>query len=154
MTYVAIDFNRQSLGEALGSAGFDAGRCTFFIWEGVTNYLTEDAVNATLEFIGTTAPRSRVVFTYVHRDVLRNPGQFPGGRALARMMKLLEETWTFGLDPAAVPALVEAHGLRLIDDVGSVDYRAKYLGPNGRHLKGYEFYRVAIAEKPAGTPQL
>jgi methyltransferase (TIGR00027 family) len=35
--YVGIDFNRESVSEALEKAGFDGSRITVFLWEGVTN---------------------------------------------------------------------------------------------------------------------
>lgn len=38
-----------------------------FIWEGVTNQLTTDAVDAVLRYVASCADGSRVVFTYVHR---------------------------------------------------------------------------------------
>jgi methyltransferase (TIGR00027 family) len=144
--YIAMDFNCESLRDALKRAGFDLNRRTFVIWEGVTNYLAENAVNAMLNFIGSVAPGSRLVFTYVHRDILLDPGKFEGGLRLQRMLARLEESWTFGLDPSQVPTLLQTNGLSFIADIGSVDYRAKYLGANGRHLKGYEFYRVVVAE--------
>jgi hypothetical protein len=56
---------------------------------------------------------------------------------------------TFGLDPDDVPAFVAAHGLRLVDDIGSVDYRARIMGAKGPHLLGHEFYRVAVADVAA-----
>ena len=146
VSYVAFDFDRGSLSDALARAGFDLACPTFFIWEGVTNYLTEAAVNATLKFVGGAPEGSRVVFTYVHRDILRNPERFPGGTRLHRRLKRLEERLTFGLDPADVPRFLASRGLRLIDDIGSVEYRARFLGASGGHLRGHEFYRVAIAE--------
>jgi methyltransferase (TIGR00027 family) len=144
VTYVAMDFNRQSLLEALAHAGFDESVRTFFLWEGVTNYLTKEAVNRTagihrLEAFG--QPRS-----FLDAGVLRDPSRFPGGRRLARMLQRWDEPWTFELCPAETMAFVAEHGLRLIDHTGSVDYRVRYRGAKGRRLKGYGFYRVAVAE--------
>ena len=58
VAFVEIDFNRQELGPELEHAGFQCGQTAFFLWEGVTNYLTEGAVDATLRWIGTSAPPS------------------------------------------------------------------------------------------------
>jgi methyltransferase (TIGR00027 family) len=146
VSYVAFDFDRGSLSDALARAGFDAACRTFFIWEGVTSYLTEEAVNATLKFVGGAPEGSRVVLTYVHRDVVCSPERFLGGNRLHRRLKRLEERLTFGFDPADVPRFLAARGLRLIDDIGSVEYRARFLGASGDHLRGHEFYRVAIAQ--------
>jgi methyltransferase (TIGR00027 family) len=143
---VEIDFNTQSLREALARAGFDPARRTFFIWEGVTNYLLSDAVAATLQFIGSVALGSQLVFTYVHRDFFRTPHLFPGAARLKSELERLEEPWTFGLDPVEIPILLRRHGLRLLKDLGSIEYRAHYLGKSPRTLYGYEFYRAALSE--------
>jgi methyltransferase (TIGR00027 family) len=144
--YVSLDFDRDSLRDALARASFDPQSRTLFLWEGVTNYLTEDGVNATLEFVGSVADGSKLIFTYVDSEVLRDPQQFDGGERLQRMFRRIEERWTFGLDPTQTSKLLSSHGLLLIDDIDSVTYRAKYMGKSGPHLRGYEFYRVAVAD--------
>jgi methyltransferase (TIGR00027 family) len=52
VTYVAVDFERQSLEQQLRAAGLGTGMPTLFIWEGVTNYLSDSAVDETLLTIG------------------------------------------------------------------------------------------------------
>jgi methyltransferase (TIGR00027 family) len=144
--YVEIDFNTQSLSSALTQAGFDAAQRAFFIWEGVTNYLSADAVRDTLKFVGSVARHSQVIFTYVHRDFFRSPHRFTGAAQLKRDLERLEEPWTFGLDPAEITRLLGQYGLRLLKDTGSVEYREHYLGNTRGMLSGYEFYRAALAE--------
>ena len=56
--FVQIDFSRQSLAEVLPLASFDSGRSTVFIGEGVTNYLTADAVDAVLRYVASVARRT------------------------------------------------------------------------------------------------
>ncbi|HJQ42397.1 MAG TPA: SAM-dependent methyltransferase, partial [Jatrophihabitantaceae bacterium] len=46
---VEIDFRVNSLAERLVAGGFGVGVPTYVVWEGVTPYLSSDAVNATLE---------------------------------------------------------------------------------------------------------
>ena len=142
VAYVEVDFNRQELGPALDHAGFRQSQPAFFLWEGVTNYLTEDAVDSTLRWIGASAPSSQLIFTYVDRDVIETPESFSGTRRLGRTLARAGERWTFGLHPADMPAYLAERDLKLIDDLGAADYRTRYLGGPG---KGYEFYRVAIA---------
>jgi methyltransferase (TIGR00027 family) len=48
--FVAIDFSRQSIAEVLAQAGFDRRQTACFIWEGVTNYLTPEAIGSTHRF--------------------------------------------------------------------------------------------------------
>jgi len=143
--YVKVDFNRDDLGGTLADAGYDPTHPTFFLWEGVTNYLTEGAVRQTFSFVAKAATGSRIAFTYVHRDIVTNPERFAGGLELQRRLAKMEEPFTFGLDPGELAEFLKPYGLTLIEDIGSVDYRIRYMGANGRHLRGHEFYRVAVA---------
>lgn len=45
------------------------------------------------------------------------------------------------------PSLAE-RGLRLDEDVGASDYRSLYFGPSASRMRGYEFYRIAVARVP------
>src|SRR5262249_33435451 len=66
--YIGIDFNRQSIGEVLSDAGFDTSRPACWIWEGVTNYLTGEAVDGALRQIAEIgAEGSVLLFTYVEQ---------------------------------------------------------------------------------------
>jgi methyltransferase (TIGR00027 family) len=63
VAFVEVDFNRQGLGPTLEHAGFRPQQAAFFLWEGVTNYLTEEAVDATLRRVGGCAAGSQLAFT-------------------------------------------------------------------------------------------
>jgi methyltransferase (TIGR00027 family) len=146
VSFVSIDFNRENLVDVMRYAGLDLARPTTFVCEGVTNYLTEAAVDSTFRCVATTAARSKILFTYVHHDVLRRESAFAGAGAMRRLVDDVGEPWTFGFDPEELPKYLEKRGLRLISDVGSTEYRARYMGNRGHHLVGYEFYRIALAE--------
>jgi methyltransferase (TIGR00027 family) len=64
--YVAVDFEKDDLGERLASAGHDAGAPTIWIWEGVTMYLTREAVAGTLATVRARSTiGSELALTYV-----------------------------------------------------------------------------------------
>jgi len=140
-----IDFNCQQLKDVLTQAGFDPTCPSCFIWEGVTNYLTKQAVDATLQFISTTAAGSQIIFTYVHQGVLDNSDEFEGTQNLMRLLQEDGEPWTFGIYPSEIADYVELQGLQLLEDIGSVDYRSRYMSKSRGPLQGYEFYRIARA---------
>jgi len=146
--FVEIDFNQQSLSGALAEAGFDASLPALFLWEGVTNYLTADAVDSTLQYLGSRASGSRVVFTYVDRGALDGSGDFEGAAEILRGVARLGEPWTFGFCPTEVPEYLRKRGLVMDRDAGAREYRAQYLGTRGQKAKGYEFYHVAVAHVP------
>src|SRR5207247_5569156 len=127
-------------------SGFDAGKAAVVIWEGVTNYRTANAVDETLRWIGSLASGTRLIFTYVHEGVLTDPSDFEGAAQILVAVSSTGEPWTFGLRPEALARYLEARGLKLLADLGAKDYRARYMGEPAKHMRGYEFYRVALAE--------
>jgi methyltransferase (TIGR00027 family) len=142
---VALDFDRDRLPDALAACGFDPKRRTTVIWEGVTNYLTADAVRSVLAWVGALAPGSNLIFTYIHRGVLDDPTRFEGAAKILLAVASTGEPWTFGFLPAALSRCLLTHGLRLTEDLGADDYRARYFGADARRMRGYAFYRAALA---------
>ncbi len=145
VTYCQIDFNKQSLEQLADENKFNLLIPTTIIWEGVTNYLTADAIDKTFSFVSKFPGGSFIIFTYVHQQVLDDPGSFTGGEKLLRDLESMEERWTFGFLPNELSGYLSNFGLTLAEDLGATEYRNKYL-PN-RTEKGYEFYRVAMAKK-------
>lgn len=143
--FYQIDFNKQSLEELAEQNNFDYTKPTTIIWEGVTNYLTEDAIRSTFGFISNFTKNSHVIFTYIHKKILENPSSFLGGEKLLADLEKIEEKWTFGFQPEELSNYLKSFGLIVIEDMGATEYRAKYLA--NRAENGYEFYRVAIARK-------
>lgn len=146
--YVPIDFNTESLESAMKMSGFNPRRVTLVIWEGVTNYLSADAVDATLRWCAGLAAGSRLIFTYAHQRVFDAPQAFDGTEKLFRMLASVGEQWTFGLDPADLRSFLQRRGLVLMEDCGTTENRARYFGREAGAMTGYEFYRVAIARVP------
>jgi methyltransferase (TIGR00027 family) len=145
LRFVPVDFARDNLGHALAAAGFDSQLPTFFVWEGVTNYLDEAAVGATLAWCASAAPGSEIVFTYIHRRVLEEPRSFAGMEAVLRRLHAAGEHWTFGFEPDELPAYLARLGLHLEEDVGAAEYRGLCYGASAARMQGYEFYRIARA---------
>ena len=94
--FAEIDFRKDSLHEVLTNAGYQAAEKTFFIWEGVSMYLSENAVRETLRSISShSAAGSSLVMDFA-------------GQAMIEMLQKLPELsqhnytthwgepWTFG----------------------------------------------------------
>ena len=147
VTYVAIDFDSQDIATVLKDAGFDQERLTFFLWEGVMHYLTAEAVDTTLRSISSIAmPGSRLVFTYVHRGLLDGTVQFGKLGDVPATLQESGEPWKFGLYPEELAGFLAERGFSLVADVSSLEYRSRYMGHRGRHMKGFEFYHATVAE--------
>ena len=143
---VEIDFTADPVVETLERSGYDRGAPACFAWEGVTNYLTPEAADATFRAVAATAPGSRLIFTYVHRGAIDGSVDFYAADRLRSTVRDVGEPWTFGLDPDELAGYLEERGLRLRSDEGADDYRRRLLGDSPRNLRGYGFYRLAVAE--------
>ena len=146
VTHVPVDFTRQTLDGALRGTGFDITARSFVLWEGVTNYLTEAAVDATLRAIAASvSPGSELFLTYVHRGLLDGSLRFDGGATILQRVREVGEPWTCGFEPSEMPAYLVARGFDLVEDLAADDYRARYFGDAAGSMKGYSFYRALLA---------
>jgi methyltransferase (TIGR00027 family) len=145
LTYVPVDFEVDDLAGALRRAGFDTAVPAVFVWEGVTNYLTREAVAATLETVrGLAAAGSRLVLTYVDRRALVEPSPFAEARRWVRGVARVGEPWTFGLLPEEATGFLAEHGMRLRADTSTYDAGRKWF--TGRRERGSRLYRIAVAD--------
>jgi len=145
--YVPVDFQCQSVQRALEESGFDATGRSLFLWEGVSNYLTEESVRATLSFLSGLSPGTQLVFTYVDEAVIRDPSAFRGGREVQGTFAKLDEPWTFGIRPDHAGVFFSECGLCLDSDLCAPEYRRLYYRDSER-IKGYEFYHLVTAHVP------
>jgi len=146
VAFVPVDFNRQSLAGRVTDAGFRVGCRNFFIWEGVTEYLSQEAVDATFRFVvESSAVGSEIVFTYTDAGLIDGTREFPGGRRLLAMNRLGGEPYTFGLDPTALRGYLAERNLELLEDIAGIGYATRYWKPLGRRLRGNEYERAVHA---------
>jgi O-methyltransferase involved in polyketide biosynthesis len=116
-----------------------------FVWEGVTNYLTREAVAATLETVhDRAAAGSRLVLTYVDRRALSEPSPFPKARRWVRGVARAGEPWTFGLLSEEASAFFAEHGLRVRVDTSTYDVGRAWF--NGGRERGSRLYRIAVTD--------
>lgn len=151
--FVKMDFNRTSLRQAFEGSDFDPSQPALFLWEGVTNYLSEQAVDSVLRYVASCHVPSRIIFTYVHSGMLDRSVLFAGAERLLRDLARLNEPWTFGIDPDHLALFLSLRGLSLDQDVPAAGYRRRYFGTAAENMTGYEFYRIAIADVSASKMQ-
>jgi len=143
---VALDFEHDDLLTSLAEHGYRTDYRTFFICEGVTQYLTEDGVRRTLEGLRAAAPGSRLVFTYVQRDFIEGTNRY-GTRTLYRNTRERHQIWQFGLEPDEVAGFIAEYGWRLVEQAGPDEFVQRYVEPAGRNLPASQLEWSAFAEK-------
>jgi methyltransferase (TIGR00027 family) len=143
---VAVDFETDDLLNAMAEHGYRTDYRTFFIWEGVTQYLTEAAVRRTLEGLRAAAPGSRLVFTYVRRDFIEGTNRYKT-RTLYRNVREHRQLWRFGLEPDEVAEFIADYGWRLVEQAGPDELVQRYVEPTGRKLTASQLEWSVFAEK-------
>jgi len=115
---IPIDFNMESLPDTLRLAGFATDKKTLFIWEGVSYYLSPDAVEATLEFIKEhTHKESVIAFDYIVPVSKNNIDNYYGAIDFFRMMKKnhADEVLRFSIPEKEIAFFLKQKGLRILD---------------------------------------
>jgi methyltransferase (TIGR00027 family) len=143
---VPVDFEGDDLAAELAKHGYRADFRTFFVWEGVTQYLTQDAVRETYSYLRSAAAGSRLVFTYVQRDFIDGQNMY-GAKSAYRRFRERRQIWRFGLAPDEVSALVAEYGWRLAEQAGPDYFMRHYIEPAGRDLTASQLEWSAYAEK-------
>jgi methyltransferase (TIGR00027 family) len=143
---VPIDFERDDLITTLAGHGYRTDARTFFIWEGVTQYLTENAVRATLGALRAAAGGSRLVFTYIRRDFIDGENIYDAG-ILYKRFRQRQQVWRFGLDPDHVSVFVAEYGWRLVEQAGPDYFLRNYIRPTARNLAASQLEWSAYAHK-------
>ena len=133
LSYVAVDFERQTLGQALDAAGFVAAKRSFFSWLGVVPYLTETAVFSTLGYIAHLAGGGEVVFDYVNPAASVAPAGRAAHQALAEKVAAAGESIQSYFDTAPLCASMSATGFRRVDDVGPDGIAARFFPESERN---------------------
>lgn len=101
--YVAVDFQNNLLLEKLEKSGYDASKETLFLWEGVTCYLPQIAIENTLFFIKNyAAPNSLLFFDYLTEE---------------QTSFYKNEPFIFWMEREGIESLLSEYGLTTIDHI-------------------------------------
>ena len=126
LTFAPIDFERENLATGLAAVGFDPAQRTFFFWLGVVPYLTEDAVDATLRFIGTLPGGSHVVFDYSNPPHTLSAETRARHERRAARVSAIGEGWTSYFESNELGAKLQAFGFSEIEDLGPREIYSRY----------------------------
>lgn len=138
LTFVPVDFERQSLRQQLIHAGFDFAIPTATAWLGVVPYLTREAFAATARVLGRLAAGSSVVFDYSQpREVLSLVEQLMLDSLAARVAQAGEPFQLF-FTPAELAEELARFDLTVVEDLDSAELNARYLASrtDGLELRG------------------
>ena len=136
VTFVPINFERESLDSALQRAGHDRSSPTCWIWEGVVMYLTKDAMRSNLSAIAARSARGSTLIVNYHTA---------HRRLFARLMfRLIGEPQISAWTPEEMAAELRSAGFVVSDDSSILDWNGRFAEGKARVERGY-YMRVAVA---------
>lgn len=145
LTFVPVDFERQTLAEELHASGYQAAEPTFVSWLGVTMYLTEEAIFETLRYLASFAPGSAVVFQYLLSDSVLTEES----RRLTAMLKSATaargEPFVSAFEPTALAARVRALGFQHVWDFGPEEANTRYFAGRTDGLRIFPMFNLMRA---------
>ncbi len=117
VTYVPLDFERETLAGGLRPYGFDPTQPAIVAWLGVSMYLTADALADTLDAIGAFAPGTQLVMDYMLPKDMRDTAAQQYVDAVASFAAGHGEPWQTFLTPDDLTALLHNCGFESVEHV-------------------------------------
>ena len=130
LTFTTIDFNNQSLESALTSAGYQKGKRTLFIWEGVCMYLDAQSVRDTLTFIQQSSTSdSLLAFDCVVSFSDKDGHKYHGAKEMLQFMKdkHKNEPFTFSIDGKNIADFLGECGHKIVRHLNQDQIETTYL---------------------------
>lgn len=126
VSYLPINLKAESLLQNLQDAGCDPSLLTLFIWEGQTQYLSEQEVRSILSAVTSFVKGSKIIFSYLIKDAIPDYSQEEIEENLVK--------WKFGLEPKQLSSFLADNKLKLIEDIDSSEFEKRYIEPSERAL--------------------
>jgi methyltransferase (TIGR00027 family) len=144
-THVACDFEKDDFLERLTAAGFATDAPALIVWEGVTPYLQETAIRATLRRIAHGChARTTLVFDHLTKAFVEGKPKSEADAKSHDLVAALGERFVFGSnDP--VPMLYE-EGFRHVRSVSFDELALSYTGTYERE-RAFRFSRIVVASR-------
>jgi methyltransferase (TIGR00027 family) len=148
-TFVAVDFERDNLGQRLAETGFQISEEAFFSWLGVTPYLTREAFDETLGFLASTAPGSAVVFDWCVEPSMLSAMERIAVEALAARVAAIGEPFQLYFRPEDLGNSLQGAGFDEMETLGREEINERYFAnrSDGLHVPG-SAGRLTLAAKP------
>jgi methyltransferase (TIGR00027 family) len=145
VSFVPIDFNAETL-EKLYDYGYQKDQQTLFIWEGVTYYLTSEAVDSTLGFVvKNSREASSIIFDYVYASALTATRKRGEIARMQRYQRFTGEGLTFGIEEGKVEQFLSSRGYIQIENLTSEDLKKAYFTGINRNRPIAPVYAIVHA---------
>lgn len=147
LSFLPIDFERQTLLEGLRDGGYPLGEPAFISWLGVTQYLTREAVLGILKQVATLGAGTEISFTFIVPQALwigDDHGMFPIATASAAASG---EPWISFFEPGELTSRLQELGFTHVAHFSPHDANALYFAgrSDGLHaISGEHMMRAKV----------
>ena len=146
LVYVPIDFTVDRLEAKLIPKIYDRNLKTLFIWEGVTMYLTAEAVDQTLAYIaGNSGKGSSVVFDYHPQSVIDGITDLREVQILRQTTNRLGEPLIFGIGDKGIEGFLATRGFEVMQNLSSKSLKEAYFIGKGQQRKLFPLISIVSA---------
>ena len=144
LTFVSVDFTKDSLTERLTAAGFDPSVKSFFSWLGVTYYLSTEAIDAMLSSLSELcADGSSLVFDYPDEDFFEAPEKRVQNTIM--MAKAGGEPMKTFFSYGELETLLEKHGFLIYELLTPDSIQRDIIDKAGADMKAFEHVNYCLA---------
>jgi methyltransferase (TIGR00027 family) len=137
VTFTAINFTTDHIGDVLKRAGFLCDERTLFVWEGVTYYLPAHVVDDTLRAVKScSAAGSMICFDYAARSQELSLDERVKKVRDSMKTNYPGEPTQFGINSGEIVPYLSASGYRVVAHIDAKDMERHYLTLDDGSLAG------------------
>ena len=150
LTFVPVNFTKDSLTEHLIVAGFDPSVKAFFSWLGVTYYLSVEAIDTMLSALSELcADGSTLVFDYPDENFFDAPEKRVQNTIM--MAEAGGETMQSAFSYAELEMLLDKHGFLIYELLTPDDIQRDIINKVGADMKAFEHVNYCLAVRKDGS---
>jgi len=130
LSFVPINFDKESLKDVLEEAGYENHQKTLFLWEGVSYYLESESVDETLEFLNRSSHNESVIaFDYAISIAEENISNYYGVKEFVQTMKKHHpnEVFKFSIGEGKIESFLEQRGLKMVNHLDNKEIEKTFL---------------------------
>ncbi len=148
VVFVPINFERESIAEALQRSRYQPDQPAFFSWLGVTHYLTPETTLATLKAIAKIAASgSEVVFDYSIPYHQLSGIERWGAFAVSKITQYLSEPLKGQLIPPELHVALAQMGFDVVEDLAAAEQNQRLFHPRRDHIQATAATRLIHIRK-------
>jgi methyltransferase (TIGR00027 family) len=153
--YIPIDFGKEKFDNRLFESEYNKNLKTLFIWEGVTMYITAEAVDETLSFVVNNSGKgSSIIFNYIFQSVIDGTCELEGAEKIAKSYERRGEPLSFGIEEGTIDEFLSERGFYQVKNVTGEFFKSEYFKGKNQNRKvcclcGFVHATVNPKNKPA-----